>query len=95
MTASTTLKQGQGNLPHFICSRTTAGKEGTMRNWTKWVKAAGIRAMKTAAQTAVALLPATAMISDVDWKVVAGTAALAAIASMLTSLAGIPEEELE
>ena len=66
-----------------------------MRNWTKWVKAAGIRAMKTAAQTAVALLPATAMISDVDWKVVAGTAALAAIASMLTSLAGIPEEELE
>lgn len=66
-----------------------------MRNWTKWVKAAGIRAMKTAAQTAVALLPATAMISDVDWKVVAGTAALAAIASLLTSLAGIPEEELE
>ena len=61
------------------------------RDWGKWIKAAGIRAVKTAAQTAVAMLPASAMISQVDWKVVLGTAALAAVASLLTSLAGLPE----
>ena len=65
-----------------------------MRNWKNWFKAAGIRAGKTFAQTVVALLPATAMITEVDWKVVLGTAALAAVASICTSLAGIPEEEL-
>ena len=65
-----------------------------MRNWKNWFKAAGIRAGKTFAQTVVALLPATAMITEVDWKVVIGTAALAAVASICTSLAGIPEEEL-
>ncbi|MBO6272792.1 hypothetical protein J6O48_08445 [bacterium] len=61
----------------------------------KWWKAAGIRAIKTMAQTAVALLPASAMITEVDWKVVVGTAALAGAASLLTSLAGIPEVEEE
>lgn len=66
----------------------------SMRNWIKWGKAAAIRAAKTFAQTTVALLPASAMITDVDWKVVVGTAALAAVASLLTSLAGIPEEDL-
>ncbi len=63
-----------------------------VRNWGNWFKCAGIRAVKTFAQTVVALLPASAMISEVDWKVVAGTAALAAVASLCTSLAGIPEE---
>lgn len=57
----------------------------------KWLKCAGIRAVKTAAQTAVAMLPAAAAINQVDWKIVIGTAALAFVASMLTSLAGIPE----
>lgn len=57
----------------------------------QWIKAATIRAIKTAAQTAVAMLPAAATITAVDWRVVAGTAALAAIASLLTSLAGLPE----
>lgn len=57
----------------------------------QWWKAAGIRAVKTAAQAAAALLPAAATISQVDWKVVVGTAALSGIASMLTSLAGLPE----
>lgn len=57
----------------------------------KWLRAAGIRAAKTAAQTAVAMLPAAASITAVDWKVVVGTAALAAVASMLTSIAGLPE----
>lgn len=65
-----------------------------MRNWGIWFKCAGVRALKTAAQTAVALLPATAMISEVDWRMVAGTAALSAVCSLLTSLAGLPEEEV-
>lgn len=56
-----------------------------------WLKAAAIRAVKTMAQTAVAMLPAAATIQEVDWLVVAGTAALAAVASLLTSLAGLPE----
>lgn len=59
----------------------------------QWFKAAGIRAIKTMAQTAVALLPAAAMITEVDWPVVVGTAALAGIASLLTSIAGLPEVE--
>lgn len=57
----------------------------------KWLKAAGIRAVKTVAQTAVALLPAAATIQQVDWITVIGTAALAGVASVLTSLAGLPE----
>ena len=63
-------------------------------NTGEWLKAALIRAVKTAAQTAVAMLPMAATIADVDWKAVAGTAALAAIASILTSLGGLPEVEV-
>ena len=66
-----------------------------MRNWRTWAKFALIRAIKTVAQTAVAMLPASAMITEVGWGTVLGTAALAAVASLLTSLAGIPEEEME
>ncbi len=62
-----------------------------MKDWKKWAKAAGIRAVKTFAQSAVAMLPAAATITAVDWKVVIGTAALAAIVSILTSIAGLPE----
>jgi hypothetical protein len=65
-----------------------------MRDWTKWMKAAGIRALKTFCQTAVAMLPASAVITEVGWEAVFGTAALAGVASLLTSLAGIPEEEM-
>lgn len=61
----------------------------------KWLKAAGIRAVKTMAQTAVALLPAAATITQVDWLTVIGTAALAGVASVITSLAGLPEVEEE
>lgn len=57
----------------------------------KWLRAAGIRAVKTMAQTMVALLPAAATIQQVDWLTVIGTAALAGVASILTSLAGLPE----
>ena len=60
-------------------------------DWIEWAKKSGIRAVKTAAQTAVALLPAAATIAQVDWLTVLGTAALAGVASVLTSLAGLPE----
>ena len=61
----------------------------------KWLKAAGIRAVKTMAQTAVALIPAAATITQVDWLTVIGTAALAGVASVITSVAGLPEVEEE
>lgn len=57
----------------------------------KWFKAAGIRALKTFCQTAVALIPAAVTITAVDWATVAGTAILAGVVSMLTSVAGLPE----
>ena len=59
----------------------------------KWWKAAGVRAVKTVAQTAVAMIPAAVTITAVDWVAVAGTAALAGVVSLLTSLAGLPEVE--
>lgn len=60
-----------------------------------WWKAAGIRAVKTVAQTAVAMIPAAVTISAVDWVTVAGTAALAGVVSLLTSIAGLPEVDVE
>ena len=57
----------------------------------RWAKAAVVRAVKTAAQTAVAMIPAASMIQQVDWIAVVGTSALAAVVSILTSVAGIPE----
>lgn len=62
-----------------------------MKNWKNWIKAAGVRAIKTVAQTAVATIGTTAVMSDVDWGVVASASALAGILSLLTSLAGLPE----
>ena len=59
--------------------------------WKKWLKAAGIRAIKTVAQTAIATIGTSAVISDVDWIMVASASALAGILSLLTSIAGIPE----
>ena len=60
-------------------------------HWKLWWKAAGVRALKTVAQTAVALLPAVATIAEVDWGTVTGTAALAGLVSLLTSVKGLPE----
>ena len=60
-----------------------------------WVKCAGVRAVKTMAQTAVAAIGTTAVMSQVDWKLVASTAVVAGIVSMLTSVAGLPEVEGE
>ena len=60
-------------------------------NTVKWLKAAGIRAVKTMAQTALAIIPVAVTIQQVDWLTVLGTAALAGVVSILTSLAGLPE----
>lgn len=57
----------------------------------KWAKAAGIRAVKTMAQTAVAVIGTGAVISAVDWKMVVSSAIVAGVVSLLTSVAGIPE----
>ncbi|MBQ3934184.1 MAG: hypothetical protein II715_00055 [Clostridia bacterium] len=57
----------------------------------KWWKCAGIRALKTVAQAALASIPAAVTIAEVDWLTVAGIAALAGVISLLTSLAGLPE----
>lgn len=57
----------------------------------RWIKAAAVRAVKTMAQTAIALIPAAVTITAVDWRTVLGTAALAGVVSVLTSLAGLPE----
>ena len=61
----------------------------------KWWKAAGIRAIKTVAQTAVATIGTTAVISEVNWLIVASASALAGILSLLTSIAGLPEVKEE
>ena len=61
------------------------------RNWKQWWKAAGVRAIKTVAQTAVATIGTTAVITEVNWAVVGGASLLAGILSLLTSVAGLPE----
>lgn len=60
-------------------------------NFKAWLKAAGIRALKTLAQTAVATIGTCAVLSEVDWIMVASASALAAVLSLLTSVAGLPE----
>ena len=61
----------------------------------KWIKAAGVRAVKTVAQTAVAIIGTSATLGTVDWKMVASASVLAGIVSILTSVAGIKEVQAE
>ena len=63
------------------------------RDWRKWWKAAGIRAIKTIAQTAVATIGTAAVMSEIDWLMVASASCVAGILSLLTSVAGLPELE--
>ena len=62
-------------------------------DWKKWFKWRGIRAIKTVAQTAVATIGTSAIMSEVNWVMVASASVLAGILSLLTSVAGIPEED--
>ena len=61
----------------------------------KWLKAAGVRSIKTIAQTAVGVIGASTVMSTVDWKIVVSSAVLAGIVSILTSVAGLPEVTAE
>lgn len=65
------------------------------RDWKSWFKWAGIRALKTVAQTAIATIGTTALLTEVNWLVVASASALAGVLSLLTSIAGIPEEQID
>lgn len=60
-------------------------------DWRRWIKAAGIRAIKTVAETAVATIGVSAAINEVDWVFVGSASLLAGILSLLTSVAGLPE----
>ena len=62
-----------------------------MRDWKAWIKAAGVRAIKTVAQTAVATIGTSAAMGDVNWVMVGSASLLAGILSLLTSVAGLPE----
>lgn len=62
-----------------------------MKNWKAWAKAAGVRAVKTVAQTAVATIGTGAVFSQVDWRMVVSASLLAGVLSLLTSVAGLPE----
>ena len=64
-----------------------------MRDWKKWAKAAGIRAIKTTAQTFVATIGTATVLGAVDWRMVLSASVLAGVLSLATSVAGLPEEK--
>lgn len=63
-----------------------------MRDWKNWIKKAGVRAVKTVCQTAVATIGVATVMSEVNWIAVASASVLAGVLSILTSVAGLPEE---
>lgn len=60
-------------------------------NWKSWAKCAGVRAVKTVAQTAISVIGVSAVLSDVNWVAVASASVLSGVLSLLTSVAGLPE----
>ena len=62
-----------------------------MKDFKKWIKAAGIRAIKTVAETAIATIGTAAMLSEVDWKVIISASLLSGLLSLLISIKGLPE----
>lgn len=66
-----------------------------MTNFKTWIRAAGIRAIKTVAQTAVAMIGTTVVVSEVDWVMVVSASVLSGVLSLLTSVAGLPELKSE
>ena len=62
-----------------------------IKNWKNWVKAAGVRAIKTVAQTAIATIGTSVALGDVNWVMVGSASVLAGVLSILTSVAGLPE----
>ena len=62
-----------------------------MKNWKNWLKAAGVRALKTVCQTAIATIGTAAVMDEVNWIMVGSASLLAGILSLLTSVAGLPE----
>lgn len=66
-----------------------------IKDWKTWLKAAGIRAIRTVAQTAVGVIGTSVVLGDVNWLMVGSAAALAGILSLLTSVASLPEVKTE
>ena len=64
-----------------------------MRDWGKWIKAAGVRSLKTFCQAAVATIGTAVVMGEVNWMMVLSASTLAAVLSLLTSVAGLPELE--
>lgn len=62
-----------------------------MKNWKNWIKAAGVRCLKTVAQCAIATIGTSAVMGEVNWIIVGSAALLSGILSLLTSVAGLPE----
>ena len=63
--------------------------------WLNWIKAAGVRAIKTVAQTALSMISVGVAVSDIDWLMVGSVSAVAGVYSLLTSVAGLPEVNAE